>query len=122
MQTKHLSHRFGGEVIAIHSVGHATEKGVGFWFFHGDIKWSGSGKVACDREIGPSALCIDGDKPEAKAELNSILDALNHYLGTEGRWHDQKSRGDLVYSWTPKKKEGSRAIEDLIAECEKVAA
>lgn len=124
MQTKHLRHRHGGRIVAIHSVGHVTERGVAWWFYRADVVFDDAkdGKVHHDMELAPTVICYGDDEAGSRDEYITANDALSRYLATEGRWHDQKTKGDLVYSWTPKKKEGSRQIEDLIAECQKEAA
>lgn len=122
MQIEHLTHRHGGRIVAIHSIGHVTERGVAWWFFRGDVQWPDSDKLHYDLEISPSCVCCDNAVDRAMREYVMVQDALNHYLKISGRWHDQKSKGDLVYSWTPKRKEGSRQIEDMVAELHKEAA
>ena len=108
MQTKHLRHKHGGRILAIHSVAQSTYKQIADWYFIGDIAFDDKPeKQVVNREIPPYAVCYDHDNPEAKAEGDSIFAAMNEHLATNGKWHDPKHMKDgRMVSWTPKEKTG----------------
>ena len=103
MKTKHLLHKHGGRIIAIHSVGHSTHKKVAQWFYIGDVEWKDGGK-SVGTEIPPWAVCFDHDIPEACAEYTTVVNKLNAYLVDNGEWHNIRYVGDMAVSWTPKNK------------------
>ena len=108
MQTKHLRHKHGGRILAIHAVAHNTYKSVADWYFIGDIEFSDKpGVVVGNREIPPYAVCYDHENPEAKAEGDAVFKELNEHLLSKGVWHDPKHMKDgRVVNWTPKEKTG----------------
>lgn len=113
MKMQYLLHKHGGRITAIHSIEHATYKGVASWFFRGDVEWvksKGGGKSEAT-EIPPYAVCYDESIPKSKAECNKVFDLLSEYLQTHGEWHDQKEMRDgRMVSWTPKQKEAALAL------------
>ena len=110
METKHLEHKAGGKITVIEYVAHETYKGVASWHFIGSVVWS-DGKKSDDIQISPISLCFDQTKPEAKAECDAVLKALNDYILEAGEWHEPKHKRDgRVYSWTPREKNGHKVI------------
>jgi hypothetical protein len=110
MMAKHLHHKCGARVTAIHAVAHETYKGVASWFFIGDLEFK-KGKTLVNKDIGPIELCADLDNPEAKAELDKALEALNEHLLKHGRWLKKKKWvGERLVSWVPKRAEGRTPI------------
>lgn len=109
MEIKHLHHKHGGRITAIHSVGHSTYKGVAEWFYIGDVDW-GDGKPSVGKPIMPWAVCHDMGDQEGSKEYGIVSDKLNEYLKKHGRWHDTKWVRDLAVRWTPKKKEFALAL------------
>ena len=101
MQTKHLQHRQGGRITAIHAIGHAMDRGVASWFYLGDVEWSDGGRSA-GLEIAPFCVCLDQSDPAAQAEYDAISTRLTDHLARAGVWHDMKRTKDgRGYSWTP---------------------
>lgn len=109
MNTVHLEHKYGGSITSIDAVGHATNDGVAYWFYRGNVEWKDGGK-SVGTEIPPWAVCFDHDIPEAHAEYGTVSERLNGYLGEHGKWHDTKFKKGYAVSWTPKKKEFSVAV------------
>jgi hypothetical protein len=110
MQTKHMLHKNGGRIIAIHQVGHEVDAGVPWYFYIGDIEWN-DGSKSCDKEIAPHQVCFDHDSEEAHAEYDKVAKALNDYLKQHGKWHDRKAaRTGYTYSWSPFKKKLAVAL------------
>jgi hypothetical protein len=110
MQTKHLRLKCGARVTAIHSIAHETYKGVASWFFIGDLEFE-KGKTLILEDIAPIQLCADLDNPEAKAELDKALEAMNDHLLKHGRWlKKQKWVGERLVSWVPKRSEHQTPI------------
>lgn len=87
-----IHHKHGGRITAITKIAHDTEgKGKNkraFWFFVGDVDWFDATRSK-SIEIAPIALCCDQDNPEAKAQLDKILEALHSYLLSNGEWTDR---------------------------------
>lgn len=104
MKTAHLQHKHGGRITAIHSVAHAVDRGVAYWFYKGDVEWNDGGK-SVNLEIAPWALCYDQKNLSAEKEYATVADTMQKHLIENGEWHDQKRAKDgRVYSWSPKKK------------------
>lgn len=115
MKTTHLAHKHGGKITAITACAHATFKGVASWHFIGDVTWF-DGSTSTAVELAPWVVCYDSQDPAAKAEGDGVHAALTDYLGRVGQWHDQKrSRGGVMYSWTPFEKSGSFPLPDPAA-------
>jgi hypothetical protein len=109
MQTKHLRHKCGARITAVHSIMHATHEGVASWFFIGDLEFD-TGTLEY-KDISPVQLCADHDNPDAKAELDKVLDAMNEHLLKHGRWlRKNKWVGDRLVSWEPKRPTHSTPI------------
>jgi hypothetical protein len=110
MEVKHLEHRFGGRITAIHAVAHETYDRVASWHFIGDIEWE-KGPASKRAEIAPYHVCCAADLPEAKAEADSVFRALNDYLAEAGKWHKPKQMKDgRMVSWTPKKPKAEKPL------------
>lgn len=104
-----LMHRHGGEILAVHAVGHDTDAGVADWFFIGDVKWN-DGTSSNATRIAPFCLGHDST-PDGEALCNEMHGALTQYLGEVGEWHGQKrARDGRYYSWTPREKSGRREL------------
>lgn len=99
-----LTHRHGGTITAVTHVAHETHKGVASWFFIGSVKWD-DGTESQATQIDPHAVCGE------PAECGPLFEQLTTYLQDVGEWHDMKHKRDgRAYSWTPKEKEGKRAL------------
>ncbi len=104
MKPKHLFHKMGGRIVEIHGVGHRTLEKVPYWFFLCDVKWDDTGKTREGIEVLPDRLCADQSIPEATAELDEAMKALNEHLRTHGKWLDKgKWISDHLVHWLPKK-------------------
>lgn len=112
MQTKHLFHKHGGRITAIHQVGHEMDGQAGIWFYIGDITLDG-GKELRDAQIPSWALCYDSDNQAAgMAEINAVAEQMDAYLSRNGKWHEPKRLRDGRHvHWTPKKKSGRAEIK-----------
>lgn len=113
MQTKHLLLKSGGRITAIHSVAHSTYKGVASWYFLGDVSWTaeennGRAATLLNHEIPPHAICFDSDhEAEGKAEVAAIMEQMNEYLATKGKWLKKaKWVGECLVHWQPKQPTG----------------
>jgi hypothetical protein len=99
---KHLQHKHGGRITRIERIAHELAqpedgRSRDVWFFVGDPEWRDGGKSQAI-EIAPWALCADHDNPEAKAELDAVLEALNDYLHKHGQWRNEgKVQGWIAY-------------------------
>lgn len=104
MQTKHLLHKHGGTITAVHGVGHTTTDGVPEWYYICDVVWD-DGSGSRERwKVPPWALCYDGSKPESIAELNAVAEKMNAHLAKHGKWLKKAKRvGDYFIHWLPKK-------------------
>lgn len=102
MKLEHIRHKHGGRIPEIYALGHVTRRGVADWFYLGTVEWD-DGTKSTGAEIPPFALCA-GQAPEARAEVNTLSEALSKYLVERGRWHDpiHKRDGRMV-RWTPKR-------------------
>lgn len=109
-----LKHRHGGDIVAVHAVGHETYKGVANWFFVGDVKWD-DGSESKRTRISP--ICLGHDGSEAGiARCNGLHAELSDYLVQRGTWHDMKrARDGTHYSWTPTEQDGEQAVEAVPA-------
>lgn len=115
MQIKHLRHKHGGRITALHAVGHDTHKKVAEWFYEGDVEWD-DGSKSYATQIPPWALCHGPSVDASLPELNEVSEALNRYLADHGEWHDTKfTRDGRAYSWTPKDKTGSTTLDAIVA-------
>lgn len=108
-QVAAILHRHGGKITRLTHVGHATDRGVGYWFFVGDIEWDDGGKSEA-REIGPNLVCEDGSK-ESHDRVVRLMAHLNDYLAAAGEWHEPKRKsGGRQASWTPRERAGRREL------------
>ena len=102
MQPKHLQHKSGGQITTISSIGHRTLEKVPYWFFLCDVTWR-DGSKSVSTEVIPGMLCADHDNPEAKAELDKVMEAMNTHLLNHGKWLKKgKWVGDLLMHWQAK--------------------
>lgn len=94
MQTQYLEHKHGGRIVAFHSMGHSTYKGVASWFYVCDVDWN-DGTKSDKIEVAPWALCFDHSNAEARREYEAIVELLSNYLEQNGEWHQRPKKGDL---------------------------
>lgn len=107
-----LIHKWGGNILAIQSVNHETDRGVADWFFRCTVHWPDSGRET-DCMVGPNQLCHDNTEAGVTAhkEAHELLSA---YLRTRGDWHESKrARDGRIYLWTPHEKHGSATLDEL---------
>lgn len=115
MRLQHVTHKHGGKIVDVYSVGHETHKGVADWFFLGKVEWS-DGTVSEGARIAPWALCADQKNADAQSEINALLEAMNSYLRKHGAWHEPKrARDGRMVHWTPKRASWTQHISGLLS-------
>jgi hypothetical protein len=104
-----ITHRNGGDITAVHAVGHETWRGVADWFFICAVTWH-DGTKSERAIVSPNALCYEeGNK------LGAALNArLVQYLEDAGEWHEAKEKRDgRIYHWTPHNPKGKKLLHSL---------
>lgn len=100
---QHTFHKHGGRITKLERIAHECAKPTGghsrdIWFFVGSVEWRDGGKSE-GLEIAPWAICHDPDDEEGRAEVDSVLEALNVYLLEHGEWfNDGKTRHEGWYA------------------------
>ncbi len=114
MDSSTLKHRHGGNITAVHAIGHDTHKGVAEWFFVGDVTWA-DGTESKRTRISP--ICLGhNDSAEGIARCNGLHAELSEYLLQRGTWHGLKHKRDgRCYSWTPTEPVGEQVVEAVPA-------
>ncbi len=111
MQVHHLEHKHGGRIVKVDAVEHATDRGVAYWFYRGDVEWRDGGK-SVGTEIPPWAICYDHSIPEAHAEYDTCSAALNGHLLEHGEWLERTkfTRDGRAVAWVAKSKAARTAV------------
>ena len=100
MQVQFLQHKHGGRIVELYGVHHeAPAAGKrGYWELSGHVQWA-DGSESPSAHIEPLAMCYDHDNPQACAEFDAVLEAINSHLrehgsfNADGEWIAKRRRG-----------------------------
>ncbi len=105
-----IYHRHGGTVTPTH-VGHATDRGVPYWYVRCDVAWDDGGHSKA-LLVSPTQLVYRADVSGSEAALHGLMKRMNQYLAGAGEWlkTPRRLRSGVVIHWQSNEKSGEQEL------------